>query len=62
MPKGSKKHHFMSKQQVRWAFATHQKFARRWAHNTGMHSAITKRLGRSPAYRKLPRYKKGRRH
>ncbi len=51
---GRGSHKFQSRAQVKWAFATHQKFARKWAHRTGMHSSITRRLGHSPAYRRLP--------
>lgn len=57
-------HGFVSKKQMRLFFARPElrKWARKEAHKAGMHSSITKRLGYSPAYRKLPKYKHGRRH
>lgn len=50
---------FKSKAQARLFFANPRlrKYAKKKAHATGMHSSITKRLGFSPAYRKLPRRK-----
>ena len=61
--KGTKKlrlpHGFKSKAQMRYFFANpklKKKWARKIAHRGGMHSAVTKRLGYSPAYRKLPRH------
>lgn len=47
---------FKSKAQVRLFFAdpTLRRFAKKKAHATGMHSAITKRLGKSPVYNALP--------
>jgi hypothetical protein len=57
MPKGSKKHKpFASKAQARLFFANPRlrKYAKDKAHATGMHSAITKKAGYSPAYRALP--------
>lgn len=50
---------FASKAQMRYFFANPKlrRYARKKAHATGMHSSITKRLGYSPAYRKLPRRK-----
>lgn len=62
MPRGSKAGHkpFKSKAQARLFFANPRlrKYAKDKAHATGMHSAITKKLGYSPAYKKLPRRKK----
>ena len=51
MPKG-----FVSKKQMRLFFVRPdlRKYAKKEAHKAGMHSSITKRLGYSPAYRKLP--------
>jgi hypothetical protein len=52
MPRG-----FVSKKQMRYFFANPKlrtKYARKEAHKAGMHSSITKRLGFSPAYRRLP--------
>lgn len=51
MPKG-----FVSRAQARYFFANPRlrKYARKEAHKAGMHSSITKRLGYSPAYRRLP--------
>ena len=51
MPKG-----FVSRAQMRYFFANPKlrKYARKEAHKAGMHSAVTKRLGYSPAYRRLP--------
>lgn len=47
---------FKSKAQARFFFANPKlrKYAKRKAHATGMHSAVTKKLGFSPAYRRLP--------
>ena len=47
---------FASKAQARLFFANPRlrKYAKRKAHATGMHSAITKAVGRSPAYNALP--------
>lgn len=47
---------FASKAQARLFFANPKlrKYAKKKAHKTGMHSAITKRLGKSPAYARLP--------
>jgi hypothetical protein len=53
---------FVSKKQARYFFANPKlrvKYAHREAHKAGMHSAITKTLGYSPAYRRLPIYKRG---
>jgi hypothetical protein len=68
MPKGKRGKHkpFKSKAQARLFFANPKlrRYAKDKAHATGMHSAITKKLGYSPAYKKLPRRKnavKGRR-
>jgi hypothetical protein len=57
--KGSKKkgtRPFASKAQARLFFANPKlrRYAKKKAHATGMHSAITKRVGHSPAYRALP--------
>lgn len=57
--RGSKSHKtkpFASKAQARlfWGNPRLRKYARKKAHATGMHSSITKRLGFSPAYRRLP--------
>lgn len=41
-----RKHHFTSKAQWRWAFATHKTWARRWAHSTPG--------GKKARYRRLP--------
>lgn len=65
MAKKKKKHGtkpFASKAQARLFFANPRlrKYAKKKAHKTGMHSEITKRVGYSPAFRKLPRKKKGR--
>jgi hypothetical protein len=52
-------HGFKSKAQMRYFFARpdlKKKWARKIAHRGGMHSAITKKLGYSPAYRKLPKH------
>lgn len=53
MPRGRRGHRgshtypgFRSKKQWRWAFATKQKFARRWAHETPG--------GKKVRYRRLP--------
>ena len=54
---GSMPHGFVSKKQARFFFANPNlkaKFAHKEAHKAGMHSAITKTLGYSPAYRALP--------
>lgn len=50
---------FASKAQARLFFADPKlrKWAKKKAHKTGMHSSVTKRLGYSPAYRKLPKRK-----
>lgn len=55
MPPGKHKP-FASKAQARLFFAkpSLRKYAKGKAHATGMHSAITKRVGHSPAYRALP--------
>lgn len=47
---------FKSKAQARLFFANPKlrRYAKSKAHATGMHSKITKRLGKSPAYAKLP--------
>lgn len=47
---------FASKAQARLFFANPRlrKYAKKKAHATGMHSSITKRVGYSPAYRRLP--------
>ena len=54
---------FASKAQQRFFFANPRlrRYARGKAHATGEHSSITKRLGYSPAYRKLPARKRLRR-
>ncbi|QHB37428.1 hypothetical protein SEA_LEOPARD_21 [Mycobacterium phage Leopard] len=54
---------FASKAQARLFFANKRlrKYAKKKAHATGMHSAITKRVGHSPAYRALPARKSARR-
>jgi hypothetical protein len=52
MPKG-----FVSKAQMRFFFANPKlrtKYAKKEAHKAGMHSSITKKMGYSPAFRKLP--------
>ena len=60
MPKGRGGTHrtrpFKSKAQARFFFANPRlrKYAKKKAHATGMHSSITKRVGYSPAYRRLP--------
>lgn len=58
MPRGRRGRHrpFASKAQARLFFANPRlrRYAKDKAHATGMHSSITKRLGYSPAYRKLP--------
>lgn len=57
MPGRGKKHKpFKSKAQWRLFFANPKlrKWAKGKAHATGGHSAITKKLGYSPAYRRLP--------
>lgn len=56
MPKGKKHKPFKSKAQARFFFANPKlrRYAKDKAHATGMHSAITKRVGYSPAYRALP--------
>lgn len=52
----SKAGKYRSKAQVRWAFANHKSFARRWAHK----AKVTQ--GKKVWYRKLPRKKnKGKR-
>ncbi len=47
---------FASRAQARLFFANPRlrRYAKKKAHATGMHSGITKRLGYSPAYRRLP--------
>lgn len=47
---------FASKAQARLFFANPKlrKYAKKKAHATGMHSAITKRTGKSAAYARLP--------
>lgn len=35
-----RKHRFVSRAQWRWAFATHRRFARRWAHSTPSYKAL----------------------
>lgn len=49
-------HGFVSKAQVRYFFSNPKlrKYAHKEAHKAGMHSSVTKRLGFSPAYRRLP--------
>lgn len=50
----SGQHSFASQAQWRWAYATHKKFARRWAHATqarGGYHAIPKRKGAPGAAR-----------
>lgn len=42
---------FKSKQQEKWAFATGQKFAHKWAHLSGQHHG---KPGSKAAYRRLP--------
>lgn len=56
MPRGKRHKAFASRAQARyfWANPRLRKYARKKAHATGMHSAITKRVGYSPAYRALP--------
>ena len=56
---GHMPHGFVSKAQMRLFFARPElrKYAHKEAHKAGMHSAITKKLGYSPAYKKLPRRK-----
>jgi hypothetical protein len=50
---------FASQAQARLFFAkpSLRKYAKKKAHATGMHSAITKKLGKSPAYNSLPKRK-----
>lgn len=58
--KGSMPRGFVSKAQMRYFFANPKlraKYAKKEAHKAGMHSAIRKTLGYSPAYRALPRRK-----
>lgn len=57
--KGAKHKPFASQAQARLFFAKKslRKYAKGKAHATGMHSEITKRLGKSPAYRSLPKRK-----
>jgi hypothetical protein len=53
---------FVSKKQMRYFFANPKlkaKWAHTMAHRAGMHSAVTKTLGHSPAYQRLPIYKHG---
>lgn len=53
-------HGFVSKKQMRYFFAhpdLRAKYAHKEAHKAGMYSAVTKRLGYSPRYRALPKYK-----
>ena len=47
-------HGFVSKAQMRMFFASPKlrKYAHKEAHKAGMHSAVTKRLGYSPAWRR----------
>lgn len=54
--KGGMPHGFVSKKQMRLFFARPQlrKYAHKEAHKAGLRSSITKRLGFSPAYRRLP--------
>lgn len=52
----SGQHSFASRAQWRWAFATHQRFARRWAHTTQAHGGyhtIPRRKGIPGAGRTL---------
>lgn len=48
----ARKHHMQSKAQWRYLFATHKRFARRWAHQTPG--------GRKVRYRRLPARKHAR--
>jgi hypothetical protein len=56
MPKGRRHKPFASKAQQRLFFASPKlrRYAKAKAHATGEHSSITKKLGFSPAYRRLP--------
>lgn len=53
----SGQHSFASKAQWRWAFATHKRFARRWAHATqaarGGYKPLPRRKGAPGAGRAL---------
>jgi hypothetical protein len=53
---------FVSQKQMRYFFANPKlraKYAHKEAHKAGMYSAVTKVLGHSPAYHRLPVYKHG---
>lgn len=55
-------HGFVSKKQMRYFFANPKlrvKYAHKEAHKAGMHSSVTKAVGYSAAYHRLPLYKHG---
>lgn len=55
---GGMPHGFVSKAQMRYFFANPalRRYAKREAHKAGMHSEITKAIGHSPAYDRLPEH------